>query len=93
MCTAGRPKSNLMAFYICAETVESEINKLEEQALELETTNNLAAASILQPSKVLQSVKYIVNLMSDLCTLDIMQTVEALIDSCRDPTSIVVRLQ
>ncbi|XP_048517557.1 phosphatidylinositol 4-phosphate 3-kinase C2 domain-containing subunit alpha isoform X3 [Dendroctonus ponderosae] len=73
---------------ILLETVESEINKLEEQALELETTNNLEAASILQPSKVLQSVKYIVNLMSDLCTLDIMQTVEALIESCRDPSSI-----
>nr|CAI5868864.1 unnamed protein product [Callosobruchus analis] len=32
----------------------------------------------LQSLNVIQSVKYIVNLMGDLCTLDIMQTVEAL---------------
>ncbi|XP_050296018.1 phosphatidylinositol 4-phosphate 3-kinase C2 domain-containing subunit alpha [Anthonomus grandis grandis] len=73
---------------ILLETVESEINKLENTIEEFERMNNYNATPTLQPSKVLQSVKCIVNLMGDLCTLDVMQSVEALIDTCRNISSI-----
>nr|CAH7729175.1 unnamed protein product [Callosobruchus chinensis] len=66
---------------ILLETVENEIRKLEEAALQIDRNNSPGS---LQSLNVIQSVKYIVNLMGDLCTLDIMQTVEALERSCRD---------
>lgn len=63
--------------------MESEISKLEVQASEIERNPNMS----LQPLKVSQSVKCIVNLMGDLCTLDIMQSVDALNESCRQFSS------
>ncbi|CAG9769508.1 unnamed protein product [Ceutorhynchus assimilis] len=68
---------------ILLETVENEISKLEDQATEMERINNYSGAPPLQPLKVSQSVKCIVNLMGELCTLDIMQTVEGLNESCK----------
>ncbi|XP_066255577.1 phosphatidylinositol 4-phosphate 3-kinase C2 domain-containing subunit alpha isoform X2 [Euwallacea similis] len=73
---------------ILLDTVESEISKLEDQASEIERTNSYSATAPLQPSMVIQSVKCIVNLMGDLCTLDIMQSIETLIDSCMKFTSL-----
>ncbi|KAJ8935975.1 hypothetical protein NQ314_012542 [Rhamnusium bicolor] len=69
---------------ILLETVESEIKKLEEAALQIDRSSNPSVMPALQPLKVIQSVKCIINLMGDLCTLDIMQTVEALMESCRN---------
>lgn len=57
---------------------------MEDQATEIERTNSFSVASPLQPSMVLQSVKCIVNLMGDLCTLDIMQSIDSLIEACAD---------
>ncbi|KAL1487744.1 hypothetical protein ABEB36_015580 [Hypothenemus hampei] len=70
---------------ILLETIESEINKLEDKAMEVERRGT--SPGVLQPSKVLQTVKCIVNLMGDLCTLDIMQSVDALNESCKETGS------
>ncbi|KAJ8958339.1 hypothetical protein NQ318_017485 [Aromia moschata] len=69
---------------ILLETVENEMQKLEEAALQMGRGSNASVMPSLQPLKVIQSVKCIINLMGDLCTLDIMQTVEALMESCRN---------
>lgn len=66
------------------ETVENEIRKLEEAAVQMVRSSNPSLMPALQPLNVIQSVKYIVNLMGDLCTLDLIQTVEALEDTCRN---------
>lgn len=60
------------------------MKKLEEAALQIDRSSNSSVMPPLQPLKVIQSVKCIINLMGDLCTLDIMQTVEALMDFCRN---------
>lgn len=70
-------------FYF-SETVESEMKKLEEAALQIDRSSSSSVMPPLQPLKVIQSVKCIINLMGDLCTLDIMQTVEALMEFCRN---------
>lgn len=69
---------------ILLETVENEIRKLEDAALQMETNSNPSVMPAVQPLNVIQSVKYLVNLMGDLCTLDIMYTVEALEETCKN---------
>ncbi|XP_074032269.1 phosphatidylinositol-4-phosphate 3-kinase catalytic subunit Pi3K68D [Leptinotarsa decemlineata] len=69
---------------ILLETVEKEMKKLEGAALQMDQSSTPSVMPTLQPLNVIQSVKYIVNLMGDLCTLDIMQTIEALEESCRN---------
>ncbi|XP_044761430.1 phosphatidylinositol 4-phosphate 3-kinase C2 domain-containing subunit alpha [Coccinella septempunctata] len=66
---------------IVLEFLESEIKKLEEQA-ELIVSLNSPKLSDLQPNKVIQSVKYVINLMSSLCTIDIMEAVDCLTQTC-----------
>lgn len=66
------------------ETVENEMKKLEEAAVQMVRSSNSSLMPALQPLNVIQIVKYIVNLMGDLCTLDLIQNVEALEDSCRN---------
>lgn len=60
------------------------MKKLEEAAVQMVRSSNPSLMPALQPLNVIQSVKYIINLMGDLCTLDLMQTVESLEDSCRN---------
>lgn len=60
------------------------MKKLEEAAVQMVRSSNSSLMPALQPLNVIQSVKYIVNLMGDLCTLDLMQTIESLEDSCRN---------
>ncbi|KAL3279433.1 hypothetical protein HHI36_016944 [Cryptolaemus montrouzieri] len=67
---------------IVLEFLESEIKKLEEQAELVESSNNHLKVSDLQPNKVIQSVKYVMNLMSSLCTVEVMEAVETLIQTC-----------
>ncbi|XP_060523562.1 phosphatidylinositol 4-phosphate 3-kinase C2 domain-containing subunit alpha isoform X2 [Cylas formicarius] len=69
---------------ILIETVESEIVKLEEAAAILERSSNISLPPPLQPLKVIQSIKCIINLMGDLSTLDIMQSVEVLMETCKN---------
>lgn len=77
-----------------SETVESEMKKLEEAALQIDRSSNSSVMPPLQPLKVIQSVKCIINLMGDLCTLDIMQTVEALMEFCKNfiPSNVSLKL-
>lgn len=77
--------------FIFLETVENEIKKLEEAAVQMVRSSNPSLMPALQPLNVIQSVKYLINLMGDLCTLDLMQTVEALENSCRNFASSNVR--
>ncbi|CAG9823212.1 unnamed protein product [Phaedon cochleariae] len=65
---------------ISLEIVEKEMRKLEENALQMDRNSN----PTLQSLAVIQSVKCIVNLMGNLCTLDIMLTIEALEECCRN---------
>lgn len=58
------------------------MNKIEEQAELTERSINPSFVPHLQPLKVRQSVKYIINLMGDLSTLDLMYSVDALVESC-----------
>ncbi|XP_076252250.1 phosphatidylinositol-4-phosphate 3-kinase catalytic subunit Pi3K68D isoform X2 [Rhynchophorus ferrugineus] len=67
---------------ILLETVESEMSKIEEQAEQAERCINPSSLPHLQPLKVRQSVKCIINLMGDLSTLDLMYSVDALVESC-----------
>lgn len=60
------------------------MKKLEEAAVQMVRSSNPSLMPALQPLNVIQSVKYIVNLMGDLCILDLMQTIEALENSCRN---------
>lgn len=64
------------------EFLESEMKKLEEQASLLDSCTNPSKLPDLQPNKVIQSVKYVINLMSSLCTIDIMDAVDGLIQTC-----------
>nr|XP_023021080.1 phosphatidylinositol 4-phosphate 3-kinase C2 domain-containing subunit beta [Leptinotarsa decemlineata] len=75
---------NKVVCYCFLETVEKEMKKLEGAALQMDQSSTPSVMPTLQPLNVIQSVKYIVNLMGDLCTLDIMQTIEALEESCRN---------
>ncbi|KAG5888356.1 hypothetical protein JTB14_020756 [Gonioctena quinquepunctata] len=77
---------------ILLETVEKEMKKLEEAALQIDQNSTPSVMPSLQPLNVIQSVKYIVNLMGDLCTLDIMLTIEALEESCKKFSSNSLRL-
>lgn len=58
------------------------MKKVEEAALQIDRSSSSSVMPSLQPLNVIQSVKCIINLMGDLCTLDIMQTVEALMEFC-----------
>ncbi|XP_028129846.1 phosphatidylinositol 4-phosphate 3-kinase C2 domain-containing subunit alpha isoform X1 [Diabrotica virgifera virgifera] len=69
---------------ILLETVENEMRKLEEASVQVEKNTTPSVMPGIQPLNVIQSVKYIVNLMGDLCTLDIMNTIEALEETCRN---------
>lgn len=66
------------------ETVENETRKVEEAAVQMVRSSNSSVMPALHPLNVIQSVKCIVNLMGDLCTLDLIQHVEFLEDSCRN---------
>lgn len=66
------------------ETVENEMKKLEEAAVQMIRSSNPSVMPALQPLNVIQSIKYIINLMGDLCSLDLIQTVETLENSCRN---------
>ncbi|XP_030748867.1 phosphatidylinositol 4-phosphate 3-kinase C2 domain-containing subunit alpha isoform X3 [Sitophilus oryzae] len=70
---------------ILLETLESEMNKIEEQAEQTERSINPTFLPQLQPLKVRQSVKCIINLMGDLSTIDIMQSVDELVNLCQGP--------
>lgn len=59
------------------------MKKLEEAASQIENCNNPSAMPSLQPQKVIQSVKCIMNLMGNLCTLDLSQAVEELVQICK----------
>lgn len=63
---------------ILLETVENEIDKLEKAALELQQSQDRSSMPALQPTKVIQSVKCVTNLMGNLYTLDLMNAVELL---------------
>lgn len=69
---------------VILETVENELKKLEDAALQVETCSNPSELPSLQPLFVIQSLKYVVNLMDDLCTLDIIQIADALEDTCKN---------
>lgn len=65
------------------ETVESEMKKLEDASSQMENCSNSTAMPSLQPLKVIQSVKCIINLMGNLCTLDLTVAVEELQRVCK----------
>ncbi|KAK9879212.1 hypothetical protein WA026_004058 [Henosepilachna vigintioctopunctata] len=67
---------------IVLEFLENEIKKLIEQAELMDSCSNSLKAPDLQPNKVVQSVKYVVNLMNSLYTIDIMEAVDSLIQTC-----------
>lgn len=66
---------------ILLETVENEIEKLEQAAKQIEQIQNPTQMPALQPTKVIQSVKCVINLMGNLYTLDLMNAVELLYQS------------
>lgn len=70
------------------------MKKLETAAKEIENIDNPTSLPSLQPSGVWQSVKYVVNLMGNLETIDITEALEALRDSCNQflPNSVGVRI-
>ncbi|XP_064214165.1 phosphatidylinositol 4-phosphate 3-kinase C2 domain-containing subunit alpha isoform X1 [Tribolium castaneum] len=63
---------------ILLETVENEMKKLEDAALQMQKCNNPVTMPALQPLKVIQSAKCVINLMGNLATLDLTSAVDDL---------------
>lgn len=76
------PCINYDSLIILLETLESEMKKLEEAAKKVTNKTSPMDMPLTQPQKVTQSVKCVVNLMGNLYTLDIMDSVEELQKVC-----------
>jgi phosphatidylinositol-4-phosphate 3-kinase len=68
---------------ILLETIESEMKKLNEAAVQIEKCSSPTSMPSLQPLKVIQSVKCVIKLMGNLCTLDLSMAVEELQRVCK----------
>ncbi|KAH0818247.1 hypothetical protein GEV33_004544 [Tenebrio molitor] len=68
---------------ILLETIESEMKKLKEAAVQIEKCSSPTSMPSLQPLKVIQSVKCVIKLMGNLCTLDLSMAVEELQRVCK----------
>lgn len=65
------------------ETLEKEVEKLEQAALQIEKNTSPSFMPQLQPSGVVQSVKLVVKLLGTVETLDISEALDGLKDCCQ----------
>ncbi|KAF2883089.1 hypothetical protein ILUMI_23081 [Ignelater luminosus] len=68
---------------ILLETLEKEMEKLEQAALQIEKNTSPSFMPQLQPSGVVQSVKLVVKLLGTVETVDISEALDGLKDCCQ----------
>ncbi|KAF5287684.1 hypothetical protein FQA39_LY15784 [Lamprigera yunnana] len=68
---------------ILLETLEKEMEKLEQAAIQIDKSTNPNSIPLLQPSGVIQSIKLVVKLLGTVETVDITEALESLTECCQ----------